>query len=215
MSIRTVDLLDGRGYNGATLLLAVAALICAIAAAYFAREALFPPRRRLVVRVLPPVPLSQEGGLGVAVSHEGRSLPDPHVVTVLLRNTGRHAIATTHFDRDRPISVDINATIEAILSPTDLPAASGVRFERTTALFDPELIRPKQEIAVQLLTSGKPDPGFTVTEYLVDTRVDVEGGGPDPQPAVALEQGLPVAFAVAGTVFALVTLIIANLPWGG
>ncbi|MFY1633437.1 hypothetical protein ACN27F_09180 [Solwaraspora sp. WMMB335] len=43
-----------RAYAGSTLFLAIAALISTVVTAYFAREALFPPRRPLVVRVLSP-----------------------------------------------------------------------------------------------------------------------------------------------------------------
>lgn len=236
MSTLTVELLDGRGYNGVTLFLAVAALISTVVAAYFAREALFPPRRRLVVRVLSPVRFSHraaggdstegvsraEGVSGVVgtaladnveVSHNGEPIPDPHVVTVLLRNTGRHAISTAQFDQNRPIIVDIRAPIATLLSPAGPPTPATVGFEDTRLLFHPDLIRQRQEISVQLITSGRPDAEFTVSEHLVDTRVDVERDRVEQRPAVSLEQHLPTAFAAAGTA-ALITLIIVDVLIG-
>ncbi|WJK40127.1 hypothetical protein O7608_27520 [Solwaraspora sp. WMMA2056] len=229
MSALTVDLLDGEGYNGATLFLATAALISTVVAAYFAREALFPPRRRLVVRVLSPVSLLHaDAGLlggaegvagitgagGVEVSRNGEPIPDPYVVTVLLRNTGRHAISTAQFDQQRPITIDIKTSIVAVLSPAGPVAPATVEAEGTTLRFHPDLIRQKQEISIQLLTSGRPGPDLTVSEHLVDTRVDVERGGVDQHPSAGLEQHLPIAFAVAGTV-GLITLIIADVLLGG
>ena len=245
MSALTVDLLDGRGYNGATLFLAIAALISTVVAAYFAREALFPPGRRLVVRMLSPVSLRHadadrlgdvagghgaegvagghgadgvagvHGAEGVEVSRNGEPIPDPHLVTVLLRNTGRHAISTAQFDQKRPIIVDLKAPVVAVLSPAGPFVPATVKPKGTTLTFRPDLIRPKQEISIQLLTSGRPDPEFTISEHLVDTRVDVERGRVDQPPAaVGLEHHLPTAFAAAGTV-ALITLIIADVLLGG
>jgi hypothetical protein len=231
MSTLTVELLDGRGYNGVTLFLAIAALISTVVAVYFAREALFPPSRRLVVRVLYPVRLPHRDAGGdsaedvsgvegtaradcVEVPRNGEPAPDRHVVTVLLRNTGRHAISTAQFDQNRPITVDIRATIKEVLSPAGPSVQTTVKADGTTLKFGPDLIRQKQEISIQVITWGRPDPEFTVSEHLVDTRVDVERGDVDPHPAVSLEQHLPTAFAAAGTV-ALITLIIVDVLLGG
>ncbi|MFF0659261.1 hypothetical protein [Micromonospora tulbaghiae] len=209
-----LDLFEGKGFNGATLTVAVLALLVAGVAAYFAREALFPPKRRITIHVLTPVRLLNGARVGledVEVSRRGRILPNPHVITVLIRNTGRHAVASEQFDQGRPLTVDLQAPIEALLNPAGGQAPSGVVVDGTTVCFGPELIRRKQEIPIQVLTSEWSNPEITLTEHLVDTEVRVQLGGFDQPRASRPIDVLATAAASVGTTAAIVSLLTGFL----
>ncbi|MGW4157506.1 hypothetical protein ACWEDF_30610 [Micromonospora chersina] len=205
-----LDLFEGKGFNGATLTVAVLALLVAGVAAYFAREALFPPKRRITIHVLTPVRLLSGARVGledVEVSRQGRVLPNPHVITVLIRNTGRHAVASEQFDQGRPLAVDLQAPIEALLTSADGESPFGVTVDGSTVRFGPELIRRKQEIPIQVLTSDWSDPEIILTEHLVDTEVRVQLGGFDrPRPLRIVELVSTAAGIVAG--FASVAAVL-------
>ncbi|PYC73901.1 hypothetical protein C7C45_06085 [Micromonospora arborensis] len=134
-------------------------------------------------------------------------LHDPYVVTVILRNTGRHAIASEHFDQGRPIRIDLGVSVEALLHPPDGAASSGVAVDGQAILFGPELIRHKQETLIQILTSDAPKPSKdAVIEHLVDTEVRVEEDGyaERERSRGAL---LGALTSIAGLVFAAYTLV--------
>ncbi|MEU3452875.1 hypothetical protein ABZ671_04640 [Micromonospora sp. NPDC006766] len=172
-----LDFFEGRSYNGVALTVALLALLVAVVTAYFARAAVFPPRRRLSVRLLKPARLlgSAGGEVGdLEVSRKGRVLEDPHIVTIIMRNTGRHAISSSQFDQDRPIRIDLGAPIEAILSAATGHSATCVAIDDQVILFGPELIRRKQEIQIQALTASAPQVHENVVaEHLVDTTVTI------------------------------------------
>ncbi|MGW9196581.1 hypothetical protein [Micromonospora chersina] len=209
-----LDLFEGRGFNVATLAVAVLALVVGAVAVYFAREALFPPRRRLSIRLLKPARLLGRAGGEVRdleVSHRGRVLEDPYVVTVIMRNTGRHAIGSSQFDQGRPIQIDLDAPIEALLGPASGQATSSVAVDDRVILFGPDLIRRKQEIQIQVLTSRAPVlSDSAVTEHLVDTSVIVEIG-PYEQSTGSLAWRWLVLVAATGALLNAISKLVADV----
>ncbi|WP_349880833.1 hypothetical protein ABIH81_14960 [Micromonospora sp. HUAS YX12] len=205
-----LDIFEGKGFNGATLAVAVLALLVAGVAAYFAREALFPPKRRITIHVLTPVRLLTGARVGledVEVSRRGRVLPDPHVITILIRNTGRHAVASEQFDQGRPLTIDLQSPIEALLNPAGGQAPSGVVVEGTSVCFGPELVRRKQEIPIQVLASEWGDPEITLTEHLVDTECRVQLGGFEQPRVTRRAEAVATASASVGVTVSIIALV--------
>jgi hypothetical protein len=175
-----LDIFEGRGFNGLTALIAGLALLVAVVAAFYARGALFPPKRRLSVHALTPAPLLNDPGPQLAtlqVSMLGEVLPNPHVITVIIRNTGRHAVSSAQYDQARPMRLEFGAPIESILPSTSKQGVESLSINGTALLYGPELIRRKQEIAIQVLTSDTPKLGQVVSDHLIDTEVQYKSGG--------------------------------------
>lgn len=88
---------------------------------YYARRALFPPRRRLSYALESASPLVdqsglQSGSMTIEVLVNGVPLADPHLAVVRLKNSGRHAIASEQFDQQRALEIDLNASVVELLS---------------------------------------------------------------------------------------------------
>lgn len=202
-----LDLFEGRGFNGATLTVASLALLVAVVAAYFAREAVFPPRRRLTIHLLAPAQLlkaAAPSGLdGLEVSRNGRVLEDPYVVTIVIRNTGRHAVGSEHFDRGRPIMISLAAPVAGLLGSPVGRAESAVSVDDQAILFGPDLIRRRQEIVIQALVTRAPSLGpEQVSEHLVDTTVKVDVDSYSEAPDLA-----KVAIGIIATLLALAGVV--------
>ncbi|WP_146179875.1 hypothetical protein [Micromonospora sp. RP3T] len=170
-----LDLLEGRGFNGVALAVALVGLIISGVAAYFAREALFPPKRRLAIRILAPAQLLRKGSdevYGLEIERHGRVLENPHIVTVVIRNTGRHAVASNDFDQGRPIRIDLGARVETLLGP---PPKQIFSVDGSSLLIGPDVFKRKVELVIQVLTSSRPNfDRSSVSEHLVDATVKVE-----------------------------------------
>ncbi len=107
-----LELLGGSLFNGLTLLVATTALIAGILAAYYARRALFPPKRQLTLHQSSPTSaLSSESlkSKGISLAHNGNPLKEPYLITISMENTGRHAITSEDFDQSRPLSIELGA----------------------------------------------------------------------------------------------------------
>lgn len=176
-----VEVLDGKGFNVVTIALAVVALILGGISTYYARKALFPPKRQLSYLLGSATALVNQAGLqagggAIEVRRNGVLLTDPYLVVVEIKNSGRHAIASEQFDRGRPLELDLNVPIVELMganagehgSVMDACAASA-----TFVSFGPELIRRSQKVIFTVLTEGCPD--LEVRDYFVDVKMRKAG----------------------------------------
>ncbi|WP_405762509.1 hypothetical protein [Streptomyces sp. NBC_00045] len=176
-----VDLLDGKGFNLATLILAGLALLMGVLAVYYGRKALFPPKRQLTYQLERSSPILDQSGLDpsndvIEVTRNGVPLVDPHLAVVWVRNTGRHAIASEQFDRGRPLELDLQTPIVELLTAEAAGARSLVgacSVSGKSVLFGPELIKRGQTVTVTVLTEGSAD--LVVREHFIDVRLSNAG----------------------------------------
>lgn len=200
----SVDLLDGRGFNLTTLVLAVIAILLAVVSVYYARRALFPPKRRLSYCVESSSPLVQGAGHlagAIEVSREGVPLSDPHVVVLWLKNTGRHAIASEHFDQGRPVELDLSAQIVDLVTAGGSAQASCAVHGAVIA-YGPELLSKGQKVTFTALVDGAPD--FSLRQHLIDVEVKA---APDPERMAPVSTAASTMAAAASFLAAIVTLL--------
>lgn len=172
-----VEILDGKGFNVLTIVLAVLALALGGVSVYYARRALFPPKRRLSYALESASPLVdqsglQSGSMTIEVLCNGVPLADPHLAVVRLKNSGRHAIASEQFDQQRALEIDLNASVVELLSAEadqhgTVIGACAVSGE--TISFGPELIRKGEEIILTALVEGAPT--LDVRDHFVDVQL--------------------------------------------
>jgi hypothetical protein len=172
--LTSIDLLDGRGYNLTTVVLAVLALVLAVASLYYARRALFPPKRRLTYWVENSSRLlnATDAISGtVQVSRDGVPLSDPYVLVVWIKNTGRYAIASEHFDQRRPLELELQAPIVELTAAIDAEDASVNSYTAngTRISFGPELLAKGRKVTFTALVDGCPD--LVVRDYFIDVDV--------------------------------------------
>jgi hypothetical protein len=172
-----MEFLGGGLYNLATLVIALAALVVGGFGAYYARKAIFPSKRKLNCYALAVTSLLADESVtatGIEVRHEGVDLQDPYLATICLKNAGRYAVTSSHFDQLRPLVIDLGVAIKAVtkLSISPNGAASYKHsITGTKVLLGPDVLRPRQILIVQLLTDGVP-----VIDDL-SSRVEFYGGG--------------------------------------
>ncbi|MGA4800502.1 hypothetical protein [Streptomyces lavendulocolor] len=142
------DLLDGRDFRLVTLVLA------GIGAALSARG-LFPPKRQLTCFVDECV---------------GFDSDSPWMISFRLQNTGRHAVSSEHFDRERPLEIDLGAHIERLW--LEAGAVSGFRHEGSKIYFGPDVIGRKASVRCSATLMG--EPTVVMRSFLVDVKVKVK-----------------------------------------
>ncbi|MGW2955012.1 hypothetical protein [Streptomyces eurythermus] len=191
-----IDVLDGRAFNLVTLILAVGALLLTIAGLYYARRALFPPKRRLSYYLESASPLVNASGVlpgTIQVSRNGVALSDPHLVVIWIKNTGRHAIASDLFDQGRPLEVDLHAPIVELAAADGEGStlASGYAAVGTKITYGPELIPSGRKITFTALVDG--DPSVSLHDYFIDVQVKVAADAAINLRSVGLSAGAAVA----------------------
>jgi hypothetical protein len=208
--------LTGLTFNALTILIAAIAIVLGALSAYYARRALFPPRRRLAIRFVDPAPLisARPNSKDLAITFRGAAIKDPWVTRVQITNTGRHAISTDHFDAGRPIEIAMGAEILDVLQVvTDGNRATPRHAIAEKALqIGPDLIASRQTVELQVLTNGQPGTGV-ITSYLIDTVVDRERVRPAVLGVLLGERSAALWTALGGisAVLAVVVSIIATL----
>jgi hypothetical protein len=172
--------LQGVGFNVLTISVAVAALLVSGAGAYYARRAIFPPARRLVIYIPPASSLIATSGAlpEFSVSYGGKELQRPYVTQVTVSNTGRHAITSEMFDNKRPIELDFHAPIVAVSSSGAVPEefARVRHVESSTILIGPELVQPGASMSFHVVTEGAPKP-LQPIHFIVGTEVAIRREG--------------------------------------
>ncbi|XVU20975.1 hypothetical protein ACQPZJ_27310 [Actinoplanes sp. CA-054009] len=172
------NLFIGEPFNRLTAVLALLGIVVALTAAFYAAQAVRPPRRRLTIRTLPPAPLLTKGAeeLGaLIVSHSDKPVLEPHTVTVEIRNTGRFALGSDRYDQGRPIRLHLGVPIVELLNVSSTPPRKTAIAHCVTEddlLVGPDLIRQRERVVLQVLTDGLPKLEQVVEDHLVDTTVD-------------------------------------------
>jgi hypothetical protein len=197
-----LSVFEGAPFNAATLSVATLGVLVALAGAFFAWRALFPPRRRLTVTEQSVVSMLSNAShqmTGVEVTRSGQKLVDPHIVSVTVNNAGRHAVTSDHFDQDRPVVIDLGVPVIEVIKSC-YGGKSGFVDVRcsvngTRVALGPDLLPRKSELVVQVLTSGRPKL-TSVDHRLVDTAVQVVDRGRD----VFVIPRVALGAAVAGMV---------------
>jgi hypothetical protein len=168
-------------------ILAGAAVVVGLAAAYFAWRTI-PPKRELTI-AMRATPLLNRSDSNVdrqlRVVHEKLGdLADPQVVVLTIRNSGRAAIASAHYDANQPLSLVLGQPILQLMQPAN-KGGSGLkvspppsRVEFGVLEVGPGLIHRKQQLTFTVLVDGKPT--LEVEPNLVDVGVKVT----DPDPAI-------------------------------
>jgi hypothetical protein len=185
-----VDWFQGKAFNAATLTVAVIGLIIATYAAYYARAALFPPRKRLHVLVKSPTSLlSSDSTLisGIEVKRNGETLTDPFIVDISLKATGRHDIGSVDFDQGRPLSFSLGATtladvLEVTRHPEDGNVPDYTITEDSRIQIGPDLLKRGTRIDLRMLVDGAPEVSLDAhlmnTEVRLDENPEVEVNQP-------------------------------------
>lgn len=173
------SVLEGRQYNAAALTVAICGLVVTAIAAYYARRALFPPRRRITISVPSATHLLRtvDASINLSILLNGERIHRPHLVRVLVSNTGRYAIESARYDKDRAIMLDLGVPILAVLeargTPPNFARAESVR--GTRLLLGPELIQRAQTFAVDVIAEGLPSPVQAIS-FVTDTEVTIRLG---------------------------------------
>ena len=195
----------------AEVIVGVVALLVTLWLGY---RALLPPKRELLLTAVPPAPLLAEASAGLSdlrVALAGQLVSDPYVATLSIANTGRFDISEASFDGQRPLVISLGADPVAVLrvssSPsrgTDIP----VVLDGQEVQIGPGLISRRQQVDIQVLTSGRPtlDALESATRHdLVDVDVDFKRRlDPDRRAALVGAMTGLVATLVAGGVLATV-----------
>jgi hypothetical protein len=141
------------------------------------------PKRRLLYWMpvtTPLLPAEQDVRQKLEVRHDEQVLSDPQVLEVGLFNQGHLDIASTAFDRRKPLRLDVGAPIIEVLKSTTVPtnrALPEVRVDGSTLEIGPSLIHKHQTVIFSILVDG-PAPRLTcVQPELID--VDVDARRPD------------------------------------
>ncbi|MFD3676451.1 hypothetical protein [Streptomyces sp. NPDC058613] len=176
-----VDLLEGKGFNLATLVVAALALVMGTLAVYYGRKALFPPKRQLTYLMERSSPILDRSALdpgnnAIEVRRNGVPLIDPHLVVVWAKNTGRHAIASEQFDQGRPLELDLQAPIVELITAEvggSQSVMSACAISGKSVLFGPELLKRRQAVTFTVLTEGNAD--LVVREHFIDVKMKDAG----------------------------------------
>lgn len=105
---------------------------------------------------------------GLQVLFNEQVLAAPHVLWIVLTNTGRRDIPSSAFDQGRPLVLDVGIAIVEVLG--DLSNRPSVTAEHTTLSIEPTLIRQRQSISFTLLCDGR-KPTLTCHSPLIDVRI--------------------------------------------
>jgi hypothetical protein len=180
-----LSIFDGATFNAASLVVPVLGLLVAVIALFYGHLGVFPPRHRLTVFI-------------------GRPGERPDGTVISFSNTGRYAIETTRFDRDRPVTVDVGTPIRSLdVRPAQAVRAQPVVTARgSSVVFGPDLLNPGESVSVVVGTAGavgKPAIGHA----LVDTTVDRRSGRPPGPAARRVPAAIMAFFLLAPTAFIL------------
>ncbi|MFD7236452.1 hypothetical protein ACFWAT_14240 [Streptomyces syringium] len=173
--------LEGATYNGIALAVGAAALLAALFALLYGRQATFPPKRRLTCRLASVSPLltdSENALSGIQLSRNGQRLDDPYFAVVEVKNSGRFAISSEQYDRGRPLRLRLrSAIVEMVHVETSLRDSEFTSYECAGDVISlgPDLIREGQTLSFGVLVEGAPQ--LEANHHFVDTKVDVEAPG--------------------------------------
>lgn len=109
--------------------------------------------------------------VGLTVTYDGRTVLDPHVLTIATKSIGRGDITTAMFDAGKSLSFTSTAPLVAVL---DTPEAAPISVldlvrdgETDSMLLAPTLIRKGDRALCRLLVEGRPE--LIVDSPLIET----------------------------------------------
>jgi hypothetical protein len=155
-------------------------------------------RRKLLFefRATPLIPPTASDPQGLLkVTFRDFEVPDPHLVTILLRNVSPADIATDHFDAGRPLVIRLNCQMYGITATThrDATASTAVGADGVISM-GPLLLRTGESVVIEAVVSGAGAP--ELDSPLVDTDVVRES----PNRRIVGERALGVMSSVAASV---------------
>lgn len=133
------------------------------------------PKRRLAywMATVSPILNASHAAGELLVMRGGQALRDPHVLDIRLTNSGRRDIASSHFDSQLPIQLDVGAPIVEILGITLEPASlhmPTVVMDGAALKIAPGLIARGQTLSFSLLVDG-PTPCLSCRASLIDVTI--------------------------------------------
>ncbi len=177
-----MDILEGRDFNAVTLGLAaigaLAGVVAVVLAIIFGVKSLRPRRPRLSVSALAPASLLTPDSKEVddlRLRYGGKDLSEPYIATFVLENRGNAHLDSSCFDQGRPIRLDLGVKILAVLKVSLQPGQpdSFVHERKKTAiLLGPDVLKPGQQLVVQLLVEREPHLEHPLQARL--TNADIE-----------------------------------------
>lgn len=181
MGISALDVFQGKTFNIVTIIVALIGLTIAIFGAYYARAALFPARRRISVTMKHPTSLLSDASTaisGIEVIRNHQPLTEPHIVEISIENTGRHDIESAKFDLERPLRIEIGATLVDVLKVSTNPISRTIPTYAidgpSSITVGPDLIKRRSRIEIQILADGIPE--LHCSEHLIDTKLSTHVG---------------------------------------
>jgi hypothetical protein len=147
----------------AALALSAVGIFVAVIAGYFTWKTI-PPKRQLslsltTARLLTNAAGSVGSDIRIVHSKLG-NLRSPSVAWISLVNSGRADVASSHFDGDQPLRLDLGTPILQQLEPVSEGGGPGsqppsIAFENSTVLVGPGRIAHKQRIIYPVLVDGE------------------------------------------------------------
>jgi hypothetical protein len=156
----------------------VIALATIIATVIVGRQAL--PRRRLNCTIVSRSRLMNAPRIirdNLKVSYGDRLLTDPYVVALEIASTGRSAIPSSSFDKDRSLQLRLEAQILTLLSTEYEPISATkptINTDGEIIEFRPELIARREVIKLSLLTEGIVGNATVALNPFSDVKVEVK-----------------------------------------
>lgn len=202
---------------------AIVGLIVAVLAAVFAWRALYPQKRQVTISYNPPAALlsevAEEAQVDLIIDGKPAGT-DPHVVTILIENTGRYDIVDAQFNSDHPISIDFGATVSKVLKQAISPDR-GYKMpcdaEGTQIRLGPGSLSRGQKVTITLLTLEKPT-SFQISHDLIDVEVaqsaprSGNGASESSRRALLRAMAISVVGAFVAVVATLLLTILADTP---
>lgn len=116
------------------------------------------------------VPATAAASNLLQVTFQGVAVPQPHLVTVRLVNVGPRDIASSHFDNGAPLCIDLGCMIYGIVKTSHpVRTVSGPVGSADPLQLAPGLLRRREEIVVEAVVSGVPQP--SLSSPLIDVDV--------------------------------------------
>lgn len=174
------------------------------------------PKRQLVYWMPTAMPiLNTSDSVGdLLVMRGGQALRNPHVLDVRLTNSGRRDIASSHFDGELPIVLDVGVPLVEILGITSQPTSlhtPTVIADDTALKVTPGLIARGQTIHFSLLVDG-PAPSLSCQASLIDVTVQ-EKREPNRQQRRSDRHSLVIGVKITVLTLAFLTFLQVMSDW--
>ena len=156
------DVLDGRTFNGFTISVALVSALIAVIALFYGRRAIFPPTRRITIFIHPS-------------RRPAHSSPASQSTVVTIGNTGRYAVESARFDKDRPLTIDLGTSLRHVDVITAPRSDMVLKTRGSEVTFGPDLLNPGDTITAEITTVGPVIRKAGRTSHvLIDTAVETK-----------------------------------------